>query len=92
MDSLNILSAMEIGVPLPMVVSYIAITSLCLFLSRVQLGLAVSFLSVFYIGYLYNRDILIEAVKGYPMGLVVYAFLGVIIIILAIISFLSSRK
>ena len=84
--------AMEIRVPIYMIISYISIVSMCLLLGRTQLGLAVSFLFVFYVGYLYNRSFLIETLRGSPLGLVVYAGLGLSIIVLAIISFLSSSK
>jgi hypothetical protein len=92
MDVLGILSGVEARVPMYMVISYVAVISLCLLLSRIRLGLALSFVFVFYIGYLYNRNLLIEAIKGSPLGIVVYAVLGLVIIILAIITFLSSPK
>lgn len=92
MDPAGILYAVEIRVPIYVIVSYVAIISICLLLGRMQLGLALSFLFVFYIGYLYNRSFLIETLRGSPLGLVVYAGLGLIIIVLAIISFLSSSK
>ena len=92
MDPTGILSTVEIGIPLYMVISYIVIISLCLLLARIQLGLAVSFLFVFYLGYFYNRTLLLETIKGSTLGTLLYASLGFIIIILAIISFFSSPK
>jgi hypothetical protein len=93
MHPVDILSAMEISIPLNLVISYVATISICLLLGRIQLGLAVSFLFVFYIGYLYNRALLLDTVKGSAVGILIYASLGVIIIILALISFfLSSKK
>jgi hypothetical protein len=92
MDPVGILSAVEIKIPIYIVISYIALISICLLLRRIHLGLAVSFLFVFYIGYLYNRSFLIETLKGSPLGIVIYAGLGLVIIVLAIISFLSSHK
>jgi hypothetical protein len=92
MDSAGILYAVEIRVPVYMIISYVVIISISLLLGRTQLGLALSFLFVFYIGYLYNRSFLIETLSGSPLGLLVYAGLGLSIIVLAIISFLSSYK
>lgn len=92
MDPVGILSAVEIKIPIYILISYIALISICLLLRRIHLGLAVSFLFVFYIGYLYNRSFLIETLKGSPPGIVIYAGLGLVIIVLAIISFLSSHK
>lgn len=93
MDPVAILSEVEIGIPLNLVISYVATISICLLLSRIQLGLAVSFLFVFYIGYFYNRTLILEAIEGSAVGTLIYAGLGLIIIVLAMISFaFSSRK
>ncbi len=56
--------------------------------TRIQLGLAVSFSFVFYLGYYYNKLLLLETVKGPTVGLLIYAGLGFAIIILAIVSLL----
>jgi hypothetical protein len=50
MDLVDILPEVEMGVPLYIVISYVAIISLCILLARLQLGLAVSFLFVFLYG------------------------------------------
>jgi hypothetical protein len=92
MDPVATLSELKMGIPLNLFISYVGIISICLLLRRVQLGLAVSFLFVFYIGYAYNRSLLLEIIKGSTAGTLIYASLGVIIIILAIISFFSSPK
>jgi hypothetical protein len=92
MDPIDMLSTVNLGVPLYMVISFVAIISICLLLSRMQLGLTVSFLFVLYIGYFYNKTLLIKTVEGSIIGTVIYASLGLIIIILAIISFISSNK
>jgi len=92
MDLVDILPEVEMGVPLYIVISYVAIISICILLARLQLGLAVSFLFVFYMGYLYNRNVLLETIKGSTLGMLIYAILGFTIIILAIISFLSAPK
>jgi hypothetical protein len=47
MHPVDILSAVEISIPLNLVISYVATISICLLLGRIQLGLAVSFLFVF---------------------------------------------
>ena len=92
MDPVGILSTVTLGVPLYMVISFVAIISIFLLLSQMQLGLAVSFLFVLYIGYFYNKTLLLKTIEGSIIGTVIYASLGLIIIILAIISFISSNK
>ena len=92
MDAAATLSTMQIGVPLYMVLFYIAIISICLLLGRTQLGLAVSFLFVFYLGYFHNRALFLDVVKGSTVSSVIYTGLGFVLIILALISFLFSPK
>jgi len=92
MDPVDMLSIVNLGVPLYMVIFFIAVISLCLLFSRIQLGLAISFLFVFYIGYFYNKSLFLKAIEGSIIGTVIYVCLGLIIIILAVISFISSKK
>lgn len=92
MNTAATLSAVQIAVPLYMVLFYIAIISICLLLGRTQLGLAVSFLFVFYLGYFCNRALFLDVVKGSTVGSLLYTGLGFVLIILALISFLFSPK
>jgi len=92
MEPVNMLSTVNLGVPLYMVISFVVIISLCLLFTRIQLGLAVSYLFVFYIGYFYNKTLLLKAIEGSIIGTIIYVCLGLIIIILAVISFISSNK
>jgi len=92
MNTAVTLSTVQIGVPLHMVLFYIAIISICLLLGRTQLGLAVSFLFVFYLGYFYNRALFLDAVRGSTVGSLIYTGLGFVLIILALISFLFPPK
>ena len=92
MVPMNILSTVNLGVPLYMVISFVTIISLCLLLGRIQLGLAISYLFVLYIGYFYNKTLLLKTMEGSIIGTVIYVCLGLIIIILAVIAFISSNK
>jgi len=92
MEPVDMLSTVNLGIPLYMVISFVVIISLCLLFTRIQLGLAVSYLFVFYIGYFYNKTLLLKAIEDSIIGTVIYASLGLIIIILAVISFISSNK
>jgi len=92
MDFVGILSTVEIRVPIYMVICYLAAISVCLLLSRIRAGLALSFFFVFYAGYLHNRTLLVEAMKGSIVGIGIYAGLGLVIIIFAVVSLFSSPK
>jgi len=86
------LSTVQIGAPLYIVLFYIAIISPCLLLGRTQLGLAVSFLFVFYLGYFYNRALFLDVVRGSTIGSVIYTGLGFVLNTLALISLLFPPK
>jgi hypothetical protein len=90
MNLLGILSAVEIRVPIYMVIFYLAGISLCVLLNRIRVGLSLSFFFLFYVGYLHNRTLLIEAMKFSIIG--IYASLGLVILILAVVSLVSSPK
>ena len=92
MDSVNTLFTVNLSVPLYIVMFFFSVISLCFLFRRIQLGLAITFLFVFYIGYFYNKILLLKAIEGSIIGTVMYVSLGLIIIILAIISFISSNK
>jgi len=70
----------------------IAITSVCLLLTRIQPGLAVSFVFVFCLRYFYNRVFLLETVEGSTRGALAYTGRGFTVMILAVISFFFSPK
>jgi hypothetical protein len=92
MDFVGILSAVEIRVPIYVGICYLAVISVCVLLSRIKVGLALSFFFVFYVGYLHNRTLLVEAMKGSIIGIGIYASLGFVILIFAILSLFSSPK
>ena len=92
MNTAATLSAVQIAVPLYMVLFSIAIISICLLLGRTQLGLAVSFLFVFYLGYFCSRAVFLDVVRGSTVASLLYTGLGFVLIILALISFLFSPK
>ena len=92
MNLVGILSAVEIRVPIYMVICYLAGISLCVLLNRIRAGLSLSFFFIFYVGYLHNRTLLIEAMKGSIVGIGIYASLGLVILILAVLSLFSSPK
>jgi hypothetical protein len=92
MDLASMLSTAEIRVPIYVILCYVVVITFCLLLSRVRVGLALSFLFVFYIGYFQNRSLILEAMKGSAIGIAIYASLGLGIIILAIVSFFTTPK
>ncbi len=92
MDLMDMLSATEMKVPIYMVLCYIGVLSFCVLLGRIRMGLALSFLFVFYIGYLHNRSLIVESMKGSAVGIAIYAALGLTLIVLAVAALFSSPK
>ncbi len=88
----GILTSLEMSIPLYMVIAYVFTITICLLFKRIQLGLAVSFLFVLYMGYFYNRTLLVETVKGSFLATSLYGGLGLLVFALTIVSFLSHSK
>jgi len=90
---MDFFSSMEISVPLSQIVLMLSFSTLALLWGRVKLALLVNYLFTLYWGYIWNRELLIgtnlekvEYVHSFYFGF------GLIIVILALIGFLSRRE
>ncbi|MFH1138102.1 MAG: hypothetical protein V1816_18680 [Pseudomonadota bacterium] len=86
----DFLSSTELVIPLDRLMIYLVVISFCLLLKRSQLGLAVTFLFVLYLGYWYNQEFLKGLVEGSVVATVVYFGSGLILLVLAIVSFFQN--
>lgn len=92
MSLLELVTGVQLCIPLYAVISYVTIISICLLLHRIQLGLAISFVLVLYMGYFYNRDLLLKIIEGSASSVMIYVGLGFVIVVLALLAFLTSHK
>ena len=92
MSLLELVTGVQLCMPLYVVISYVTIISLCLLLHRIQLGLAISFILILYMGYFYNRALILKIIEGSASSVVIYVGLGLVIVVLAFVAFLTSHK
>ncbi|QPJ66487.1 MAG: hypothetical protein G3M78_14205 [Candidatus Nitrohelix vancouverensis] len=86
----SFLNSSEFSIPLGQVILFVVVSSICLMLGRHKLGLLVSFCFAFYWGFVFNRETLVDML-GHSTGLYIYAFCGLAMIGLALISFSQER-
>ncbi len=81
----------ELSIPLTYLIVYTALTTVDALLERFRSILVVSYLFVFYMGYIHNRILIKEGwSKGSPVYIGLYFTFGAIIIILAITTILKG--
>ena len=90
MDDVNqlsgFLSSATISVPLGQMVLFILVISFCMIGSKFKLGQLVTYVFVFYWGFIFNQSAFIDAAGQASTGLFVYAFFGIIMIVIALIG------
>ena len=83
--------SMELNVPLIYVAVYILLITVAALFGRSKFVLLISYVFAFYIGYFHNHILIRETLKVFPGYVGLYFGSGVIILILAIISFFGER-
>jgi hypothetical protein len=94
MENVHIVSGIlstELNVPLLYVVVYIFLITVAALFGRSKFVLLISYVFAFYIGYFHNHFLIRETLKGFPGYVGLYFGSGVIILVLAIVSFFSER-
>ncbi len=86
------LTAKEFSVPVWEVILLVVINSICLLLGRHRLGLIVSYLFVFYWGFIINKGYFIDLLGNMTWGLYVYAISGVLMVVIAVIGFFVKKQ
>ncbi|HOJ71500.1 MAG TPA: hypothetical protein PK864_07415 [Syntrophorhabdaceae bacterium] len=77
----------DFAVPIWEVMLLVVINSICLLLGRHRLGLIVSYLFVFYWGFIINRGYFIDFLGNMTWGLYIYAISGVFMLIVTVLGF-----
>ena len=82
----------QLAVPLSHIGLLLAFSTLALLLGRVRLALLVNYLFTLYWGYIFNRELLVGSdLKKLDHFSVLYFGFGFVVVILALIGFLSHR-
>ena len=98
MESLKSLTALfvstELGVPLFQIMLLLFFSTIALLFGKVKLALILNYLFTFYWGYVFNKELLVISFrnKTYAFDFLYYYFgFGLLIIILTIVGFYSTR-
>ncbi len=89
---LRFLSGKDFSVPLWEVILLVLINSICLLLGRHRLGLIVSYLFVFYWGFIFNSTYFVNMMDYFAWGLYIYVISGVVMAIIFLISFFVKTR
>jgi hypothetical protein len=89
---LQFFSDKDFAVPLWEVILLVLINSICLLLGRHRLGLIVSYLFVFYWGFIFNSTYFVNMMGYFAWGLYIYAISGVVMAIIFLISFFVKTR
>lgn len=81
---------LELSIPLYQLALFVLLITFCMLFQRNKLGLAVSYVFVFYWGYFYNIDNIYNSSEEFTSFALWYFLAGVIILLLAIVSFFSK--
>jgi len=82
----------RLSVPFGQMVLFVLINSFCLLFGRYKLGLLVSYGFVLYWGFIINRDFFVDRFSQSTLGLVVYALVGIAMVIIFIIGFFGQDQ
>jgi hypothetical protein len=89
---LGFFSGKEFAVPLWEVVLLVLLNSGCLLLGRHKLGLVISYLFVFYWGFIFNRGTFTDLFGNTTWGLYLYAISGLGMALIAVFGFFIKAK
>jgi hypothetical protein len=89
---LRFFSGKDFSVPLWEVILLVLINSICLLLGRHRLGLIVSYLFVFYWGFIFNSTYFVNMMDYFTWGLYIYVISGVVMAIIFLISFFVKTR
>lgn len=84
--------ATELVVPLAQMLLLLMLSTICLFLRRIKLGLLVNYIFVLYWGFLCNQDFLARYTSRSLLLTIIYFGLGMALIIIAVISFFCEGR
>ncbi len=89
---LGFLSGKEFAIPLWEVVLLVLLNSACLLLGKHKLGLVISYLFVFYWGFIFNRGYFTDLFGNMTWGLYLYGISGILMVVVAVFGFFIRAK
>ena len=81
----------ELNVPLIQIVMLLGLSTLAMLFGKTKLALLVNYLFTLYWGYFLNRDLMMETFESADQFVFIYFGVGIVVAMLAMISFLRSE-
>jgi len=91
-DIVNFFSDKQFAIPMWEVMFLVVINSLCLLLTKHKTGLLVTYLFVFYWGFVFNRKYFVDLLGQMTWGIYIYIVLGAVMALVIIISFFVRNE
>lgn len=91
-DLLGFLTDKEFSIPLGQVVIFVLLNSLFILFGKYKLGLLLSYCFVFYWGFIFNLKYFVNILGATTIGMPLYIFFGIMMLVLAIIGFFAEEK
>jgi len=80
------LSDKTMSVPMGQAMIFVVLICICMLLGRFRLGLLVSYMFVYYWGFILNRSYFVDILGNTTIGMYAYTLSGFLMLILAIIG------
>jgi hypothetical protein len=81
-----------LSIPLWEVMLLVLINSICLLFGKHKTGLLMTYLFVFYWGFVFNRAFFTDLMGNFTWGLLAYSILGAGMVLITIVSFFVESK
>ena len=91
MEDMNFSATTEFTIPIVQIIFFMFFSTFCFLLRKYKLGLMISFLFVFYWGFIHSSSSFVDMMGSPNLGFFVYLFFGVLIITLALVGFLQEK-
>ncbi len=89
---MDLLFTLELGVPLHQIALLLILSTTALLWGKMKIALLINYIFTLYWGYFFNRDLFGDYIdEAYPFY-IVYFGLGIFVVIMAMIGFISQRE
>jgi hypothetical protein len=83
------LADQTLSIPLGQVLFFTLLMTLCILFGRHKLGLLISYVFVFFWGFIFNRSQFVDLLGNTSSGLYIYGLSGVVMVVLAVTGMLK---
>ncbi|QPJ64723.1 MAG: hypothetical protein G3M78_04690 [Candidatus Nitrohelix vancouverensis] len=80
------------SVPMGQALIFVILICLCMLFMRFRLGLLISYMFVYYWGFVFNRSYFVDILGDTTTGLYLYTFSGFIMLALAAVGLLKTAR